>query len=273
MSVRERTASPVSAVESGGEGESAARFERECTEVLALAAEVVQLAGEDSRRKAEELKRRVAALAGRWPGAMVQPLLQRLLDDPRLGAHPDEAGELLRRALVAAQQQLGFPWALAVHPDDLAHLAPRPPRVQRGLVARALAFVSAWLALAFSALVTFFSLAALERRPVDLVVGLIAALGAAGMAHAFAVMVTVTRKEPRRPGVLTALRGLAWSWVLGPAGALATSLAAGSGYGGDSTVLLAGLVAAAPSMLTAALCGVAAWRLAPEEPPSLPPRA
>lgn len=274
MSVRERTAAPPRAEPGEDQVEGGARFERAAAEVSALAAAVVQAGGDESRRAAEALKQKVAALPGRWPGAQVQALLQRLLDDPALGEHPDEAGDPLRRTLVGTQQRLGFPWALEVHPDDLAHLALRPARARRGLAVRALTFFSGALALVWNALLLWLMAGALGGGPDPGLVIVAKVFAAVGIAHALAAMVAAAKADqpPRRMG-LRWLRRLAWSGLLGPAVALGAAAVVELDKAGPA--LLVSLLCAGPSMLVAALCGLTVVRLEsgqPQrpEPPPLP---
>lgn len=273
MTVRERTAAPPRSEPGEDQVEGGARFERAAAEVSALAAAVVQSAGDDSRRVAEALKQKVAALPGRWPGAQVQALLQRLLDDPALSAHLDEAGDPLRRTLVGTQQRLGFPWALEVHPDDLAHLALRPPRAGRALALRALAFFSGALALVWNALLLWMARDLVTGEHDKALGGVASALAAAGLTHALAAMMTTAMADraPRHK-VLALLRGLAWAGLLGPVGALGAAAVVESGVA--PLALAAGLLCAGPSMLVAAFCGLSVLRLEaghPQVPPPPPP--
>jgi hypothetical protein len=235
-------------------GEGGGDFEVEARRVLALAADVVQRTGEEGRAAAEALGARVAALPGRWPGEQVQSLLRRLLDEPGLCAREVSPGQTLRRTFLSVQQTLGFPWALELSPEDLAILSP-PPAEARSPVLRTLTFLSALVSAMWSGWVVFMSLAILSGNNFEWVVAAGFAFASLGVAHSVAAMSTVVSIRSTTAAV-ERLKRLGACFLLGPLAGLAVSAA-----GRDISMMAIGLIFAAPSMVTAALCGATAWGL------------
>jgi hypothetical protein len=178
--------------------------------------------------------------------ATLAPALSALLERTDLAHLRMTDGHLLRSVLLAAQQQLGFPWALEIAPEDLDLLQapPRHLRLRGAIVATALGS-SAW------GLWLVLLVAGTEARG-----GL--ALGAAfGLSVAYAVAAAVEAVAFRSAKRL--LR-VARAWILAPAFLLGGWLVIdrANPFG----MLMVAALFSAPSMLTAGLVRVLARRRA-----------
>ena len=238
-------------------------FEVESAQVLALAAEVLQAPTPDERRDAAEgLKVRVLRLPGAFPGEKVQQLLRRLLADRDLGDHRDGEGNPLRRSFVAANQALGFPWALEVDPTDLKHLDLPPPASQPGTIPAGFAFAAALVSCLFSGFTSLIGLFRLSGIP-SFALGTI---GLIGLGHAVGTMAVLASHGPEHSQVaVRQLRWLSRAWL--PIPILALVLALASGQSIDGSVLLGAALTSAPAFVTAALSALTARRLAKAAPP------
>ena len=235
-------------------------FEVESAQVLALAAEVLQAPTPDERRDAAEaLKVRVLRLPGAFPGEKVQMLLRRLLADRDLGERHDGKGTELRRAFVAANQALGFPWALEIDPGDLKHLGIRPPHELDVGIVGTFGFVSAIASLMWNGL---WFLGALSSRQLwEILMG---GFFAAGAVHSIVSVVTLVISS-NQPSASTHkwLSRLGKAALLGPLGAAIYALGHRPNFEALGLFFL-GLMVAGPSMVTAGLCALTAKRFAPE---------
>jgi hypothetical protein len=76
----------------------------------------------DRAALAERINRRLDALAAGGGSREVADVLERLLEDGQLAGLVEAEGRSCRAAATEALTRLGFPFALEVRPEDLAHL-------------------------------------------------------------------------------------------------------------------------------------------------------
>jgi hypothetical protein len=224
-------------------------FEEEREAVLRLAAELASVTdAAEASAVVEKLSARLAQLPGDHPKEAVQSLLRRLLDDPSFGRHLDARGEPLRRAVVEANQRLGYPWALELHPDDVQHAAAIPFQADRAAQAAALTMVAAVGSALWNGLWLNARLSVWEEDPNSFVI----AMFGVGTLHAvLAFAAAAWSFRDKEPGLL---RWLGRAIALGPAASLAVmAIDPGSFH---PAVFIATMIAAAPAMATAAGC---AW--------------
>jgi hypothetical protein len=191
----------------------------------------------------------------------VAALIHELLSDGLIDRVRGSSGFTLRYLLVDTLLELGFPHALEVRPEDLELLRAEDRPTERGSIAGGFTLAVATGSLMWIGLAALFSLARIDmdswmRYPWPLIPLAVAALHAVLSIRWSARAIGATGHA--RQAAVAPLKRLGWAGLFGPVCSFMAWLIVGH------DVLAAGLITAAPSMLTAALCGLTASRIEPE---------
>ncbi len=170
------------------------------------------------------------AEAKRGPREPLAELIDELLADPRLHGLVIDGHLRVRSKLLEVQQELGFPWALQIAPEDLALLS--PPNEHVGF--RTATFLVALVAAGLDGCLGVAAAHEARLWPFFLV----------GAAHAVITMFAAFIFDSKK-----LLRVLGWMWLCGPA--FTWWLMETSTDFDRVLILPAGLIVAFPSMLTA----------------------
>ena len=207
----------------------------------------------EGRAAADKLGAELSRLAMRAPTLHTRDLLQGLLDARELDPFVDSRGVSCRLALIRAQLNLGFPYALEVSPDDLFALRNAAP-LSGGPNPKVAAVLSlVWNAVCALLLGTVGGAMSAKAGSLLLVMApfVVGAIHA-GVALATVYRVRQARSQGEKAQLAQSYKSLAGLGVLGPIFAGIASVALGP------TGFVLGLLCAAPAMFTAMMCFFAA---------------
>lgn len=197
------------------------------------------------------------ALAELPPSEPSRVLVRRLLEQHTLDGRADSSGISCRAALIAAQLDQGYPWALEVPPDDVVWLRAQIAQRDRSVdLTRGITICLALPSLVWNA--GWAALLAGSRSGGWLLPFVI------GAGHAAWALTTAWRTHaqvprPQRIAAARSYRILATMCVVGPI----ASFIAASTAANDNTLLLS-MLFALPAMATAFACLPASERILPE---------